>query len=174
MKRRTAIRNVVIISAGASLLPSCMQESSSSIPLKNISITGSEEQMLARLTEAIIPKTKDFIGANDLKAHEFVLTMIDDCVSPEDQKKFTEGLKEFDKLSHDKFGQVFTGFTAEQKRSMIADIEGKKDIPENVQKFYGTVKWYTIQSFTSSEKYLLDIRKYKQTPGGNFKGCVPV
>ena len=174
MKRRTAIRNVVIISAGASLLPSCMQESSSSIPLKNISITGSEEQMLARLTEAIIPKTKDFIGANDLKAHEFVLTMIDDCVSPEDQKKFTEGLKEFDKLSHDKFGQVFTGFTAEQKRSMIADIEGKKDIPENVQKFYGTVKRYTIQSFTSSEKYLLDIRKYKQTPGGNFKGCIPV
>ena len=174
MKRRTAIRNVVIISAGASLLPSCMQESSSSIPLKNISITGSQEQMLARLTEAIIPKTKDFIGANDLKAHEFVLTMIDDCVSPEDQKKFAEGLKEFDKLSHDKFGQVFTGFTAEQKRSMIADIESKKDISENVQKFYGTVKRYTIQSFTSSEKYLLDVRKYKQTPGGNFKGCVPV
>ena len=174
MKRRTAIRNVVIISAGASLLPSCMQESSSSIPLKNISITGSQEQMLAQLTEAIIPKTKNFIGAGELKAHEFLLTMIDDCVSPEEQKKFTEGLKDFDKLSHDKFGQVFTSFTPEQKRSFIADIEGKKDISENVQKFYGTVKRYTVQSFTTSEKYLLDIRKYKQTPGGNFKGCVPV
>ena len=174
MKRRTAIRNVVIISAGAGLLPSCMQESNTSIPLKHISITGSQEQMLASLSEAIIPKTKAFIGANDLKAHEFVLTMIDDCVSPEDQKKFTEGLKDFDKLSHDKFGQVFTGFTQEQKHSLIADIESKKGIPENVQKFYGTVKRYTLQSFTSSEKYMLDIRKYKQTPGGNFKGCVPV
>jgi hypothetical protein len=174
MKRRTAIRNVVLISAGASLLPSCMQESGSSIPLKHISITGSQEQMLAQLTEAIIPKTKNFVGANDLKTHEFILTMIDDCVSPDEQKNFTEGLKDFDKLSHDKFGQLFTGFTQEQKRSLIADIEGKKDVPENVQKFYGTVKRYTIQSFTSSEKYLLDIRKYKQTPGGDFKGCVPV
>ena len=174
MKRRTAIRNVVIISAGASLLPSCMQESSNSIPLKHISITGSQEQILSQLTEAIIPKTKNFIGANDLKAHEFMLTMIDDCVSPEEQKVFTEGLKDFDKLSHDKFGKAFTSFTPEQKRSLIADIEGKKDIAENVQKFYGTVKRYTVQSFTSSEKYMLDIRKYKQTPGGDFKGCVPV
>ncbi len=174
MKRRTAIRNVVLISAGASLLPSCMQETGSSIPLKNISISGSQEQMFAQLTEIIIPKTKDFIGANDLKAHEFMLTMIDDCTSPDEQKNFTEGLKDFDKLSHDKFGQLFTSFTPEQKRSLIADIESKKDVPENVQKFYGTVKRYTIQSFTSSEKYLLDIRKYKQTPGGDFKGCVPV
>jgi len=174
MKRRTAIRNVVIISAGASLLPSCMQESSSSIPLKHVSITGSQEQILAQLTEAIIPKTKNFVGANDLKAHEFMLTMIDDCVSPEEQKGFTEGLKDFDKLSHDKFGKAFSSFTPEQKRSLIADIEGKKDIAENVQKFYGTVKRYTVQSFTSSEKYMLDIRKYKQTPGGDFKGCVPV
>ena len=174
MKRRTAIRNVVIISAGASLLPSCMQDGGSSVALKNISISRSEEQMLAQLTESILPKTKNFIGANDLKAHEFMLTMIDDCVSPEEQKKFTDGLKDFDKFSHDKFGQVFTGFTAEQKRSLVTDIEKKRDIPESVQKFYGTVKRYTVQSFTTSEKYMLEIRKYKQTPGGNFKGCVPV
>ena len=95
MKRRTAIRNVVIISAGAGLLPSCMQESRSSLPLKNISITASEEKMLAELTEMIIPKTNNFIGAKDLKAHEFMLTMIDDCARPEEQKKFTDGLKAF-------------------------------------------------------------------------------
>jgi len=174
MKRRTAIRNVVIISAGAGLLPSCMQESKSSIPLKNISVSASQEEMLAELTEMIIPKTKNFIGAKDLKAHEFVLTMMDDCATPGEQKNFTDGLKDFDKLSHDKFGQLFTSYTPEQKRSLLADIEKKKDIPENALKFYGTVKRYTLQSFTSSEKYLLGIRKYKQTPGGDFKGCVPV
>src|SRR5687767_14737893 len=119
MNRRTAIRNVVIISAGAGLLPSCMRDDKSSIPLKNISVTGSQEKMLAELTEAIIPKTKNFIGANDLKAHEFVLTMVDDCSSPEDQKKFTDGLKAFDKLSHDKFGQLFIIYTPEQKQTLL-------------------------------------------------------
>lgn len=174
MNRRTAIRNVVIISSGAGLLPSCMRDDKSSIPLKNISVTGSQEKMLAGLTEAIIPKTKNFIGANDLKAHEFVLTMVDDCSSPEDQKKFTDGLKAFDKLSHDKFGQLFISYTPEQKKALLGDIESKKDIPEDALKFYGTVKRYTVQSFTSSKEYMMGIRKYKMVPGPNFKGCVKV
>ncbi|MGZ8540774.1 MAG: gluconate 2-dehydrogenase subunit 3 family protein [Chitinophagaceae bacterium] len=174
MNRRSAIRNVVIISAGAGLLPSCMNNDKGVIPLKNISVTGSQEQMLAGLTEAIIPKTKNFIGAKDLGAHEFVLTMIDDCTSPEEQEKFTDGLKAFDKLSHDKFGQLFTSCTARQKRSLLADIENKKDIPEDVVKFYGTVKRYTVQSFASSKEYLTGIRKYKMVPGPDFKGCVAV
>ncbi len=172
MNRRTAIRNVIIMSAGAGLLPGCMNNDKSSIPLKNISVSGSQEQMLAELTDAIIPKTKNFIGAKDLRAHEFVLTMIDDCTSPEEQEKFIAGMKAFDKLSHDKFGQLFTSYTAKQKKELLQAIESKKDIPEDVLKFYGTVKRYTVQSFTSSKEYLTDIRKYKIVPGSDFKGCV--
>ncbi len=172
MNRRKAIRNVVIISAGAGLLPSCIQESKSSIPLKNISVSASQEKMLVELTEAIIPKTKNFIGAKELKTYKFVLTMVDDCAGPEDQKKFTDGLKAFDKLSHDKFGQLFASYTPEQKNELLTDIENKKDIPEDALKFYGTVKRYTVQSFTSSKEYMTDIRKYKLAPGPVFKGCV--
>jgi hypothetical protein len=172
MNRRTAIRNVVIISAGAGLLPSCLNDDKSVIPLKNISVTGSQTKMLAELTETIIPKTANFIGAKDLKAHEFVLTMLADCASPEDQKQFTDGLKAFDKISHDKFGQLFTGYTDEQKKSLLADIENKKDIPEEVLEFYRTVKRYTVQSFTSSKEYMTGIKKYNMVPGPNFKGCV--
>lgn len=174
MNRRTAIRNVVIISAGAGLLPACIQESKGTIPLKSISVTAAQEKMLEALTESIIPATKNFIGAKDLRAHEFVLTMVDDCFSPEDQKKFTDGLEAFDKLSHDKSGQLFSSYTSRQKHLLLADIESKKDITENVLQFYGTVKRYTVQSFTSSEEYMTGIRKYKIVPGSGFKGCVPV
>jgi len=174
MNRRTAIRSVIIISAGAGLLPSCVGGDKSLIVLKNISITGPQEKMLAALTEAIIPKTKNFIGAGDLKTHEFLLTMIDDCASPDDQKKFMEGLTAFDKLSHDKFGQLFTSYTPGQKKELLQAIGSKKDIPGDALTFYGTVKRYTLQSFTSSKDYLTDIRKYKIVPGSNFKGCVPV
>ena len=174
MNRRTAIRNVMIISAGAAFLPGCMQDEKSGIVLKNISLNQQQEKMLAALSEAILPKTNNFIGASDLKAHEFVLTMVDDCSSPEDQQKFNEGLKAFDKLNHDKFGQLFTGYTAEQKKSLLTDLENKKDIPENALNFYRTVKRYTMQSFTSSKEYMTGIKKYKMVPGNNFKGCVAV
>lgn len=174
MNRRSAIRNVVIISAGASFLPSCLQGDKNVYPLKNISISGSQQDMLSALADAIIPKTSGFIGARDLKAHEFVLTMIDDCTSPEDQKKFTDGLTAFDQLSHDRFGEKFKSFTPEQKHQLLADIESKKNITENVLSFYGTVKRYTLQSFISSEQYMVGIKKYKMVPGPIYKGCIPV
>jgi hypothetical protein len=174
MNRRTAIRNVVIISAGAGLLPSCMNDDRSVIPLKNISLTGAQEKMLVALTETIIPQTNSFTGARDLKAHEFVLTMVDDCLSPEDQKQFQDGLKAFDKLSHEKHGQLFTSYTPEQKKALLTDLEKKKDIPEDALKFYQTVRKYTVQSFTSSKDYMTSIRKYKLVPGPNFKGCIKI
>lgn len=174
MNRRTAIRNVVIISAGTGLLPSCMNDDRSLIPLKNISLTRPQERMLAALTETIIPQTKNFIGAKELKAHEFVLTMVDDCLKPEEQKQFQDGLKAFDKLSHDKYGQLFTSYTPEQKKELLTALENKKDIPEDALKFYQTVKRYTVQNFTSSKEYMTDIRKYKMVPGPNFKGCVKI
>lgn len=174
MKRRIAIRNLVLLSAGAALLPACSNTNNAGMVLKNIKVTGSEQDMLAQLTEAILPKTKNFIGSSDLKSHEFVLTMIDDCTSPEDQKKFTDGLKALDKLCHDKFGQLFTGYTPAQKKSLLSDIEKKKDVTEDAANFYKTVKRYTLQSFTSSKQYMVDVRKYNMVPGGNFKGCVKI
>jgi hypothetical protein len=174
MKRRAVLRNLVFVSAGAVLLPACFQEQAASIVLKNISISASEEKILKALAEAIIPETKSFIGAKSLKSHEFILTMIDDCVSPADQKFFTDGIKAFDQVSHDQFGQLFTGFTKEQKKELLSAIESKKNIPDDVVGFYETVKHYTVQSFVSSKEYMVGVRKYKQVPGPNFKGCVKV
>jgi hypothetical protein len=73
MKRKTAIRNIIIISAGTTLLPACSNNDKKKILLKNISLTGTEEDMLADLTKSIIPKTNDFIGGDDLKSHEFMV-----------------------------------------------------------------------------------------------------
>jgi hypothetical protein len=100
--------------------------------------------------------------------------MMNDCTSPEDQEKFMEGLKAFDKLSHDKFGQLFGSYSAKQKKEFLHAIENKKDIPDDALKFYGIVKRYTIQGFTSSREYMTAIRKYKIIPGSDFKGCVPI
>jgi hypothetical protein len=175
MNRRTVVRNVLLFSAGAAFLPSCFQnDKTTAIPLKNISLNGSQQQMLAALADAIIPSSKQFIGAKDLKAHEFVLTMVDDCLSPDEQQKFTQGIVAFDKLSHDQFGQLFVSYTAEQKKQLLSTLEAKKDIPGDALSFYETVKRYTVQCFTSSKEYMLDIRNYKMVPGSKFKGCVPV
>lgn len=174
MNRRTAIRQAVFISAGAVLLPSCMQDDKPSIVVKNLSLTGSQENMLAALTETIIPKTGSFIGAGDLKAHEFVLTMLDDCSSPEEQQQFTTGIKLFEEGCKKKWDHSFVKCSPAEKKEWLQMLEKKTDVPEEAVAFYQATKRYTVQSFTSSKEYMTTVRNYKMVPGNDFKGCVPV
>ena len=173
MDRRTALRNVIIISAGSAVLPSCMQQDKVTVPLKNISLSGSQEKLVTALSNAIIPKT-NFIGAADVKANEFTLMMVDDCYAPDEQKKFVAGLTQFDQFSKDKMGKSFTKSSDAEKKKLLVTVEAKENIPEEALQFYQTTKKFTVQAFTTSKEYMTEIRHYKLVPGSNFKGCVPV
>ena len=174
MKRKTAIRNIIIISAGAVLLPGCSESDRPKILLKNISLTGTDEDMLADISRLIIPKTKDFIGAEDIKAHEFLLVMMDDCNGPDNQKKFTEGMKSFKEGCKKKFDNNYLKCSDQQKKDFLKELERSKDEKDPAVSFFKTVKQYTVQSYTSSKDYLLQIAGYNMVPGRNYKGCVPV
>lgn len=174
MNRRTALKNCLIFTAGAALIPACMQEKSkSSILLKNIKVSPRQEEMLAELTETIIPKT-DTPGAKDQGAHLFALMMIDDCYKPEDQKKFMSGMEQFEDLSKKQYGKNFVDLSNDQRIGMLTNLEAKKDEKDNeVVSFYKTTKGLTLQAFTTSKYYLTKVRVYEMAPG-RFHGCVPV
>lgn len=171
MNRRTAIKNVIILGAGASLLASC--QDNPTILLKNIPLTGSQEKLLAAMTESIIPSTPEFIGAKELESHKFLLMMADDCSGPEDQTKFMTGMLQFEELCKKKYDKKFVKLSTEQKTAFLLLLETKTDVPEEVIGFYQTVKRSAIQSFTSSEAYLKQVRNFSLIPG-TYKGCVPV
>jgi hypothetical protein len=175
MKRRTAIRNIVIISAGTMLLPAaCRNNTKTGRALKNISLDGSEQQMLSELSETIIPKTKNYPGSKELGGPDFLLTMVDDCMSPEEQKKFKDGLGAFEKACDKKFNKNFVDCAPDQRQAMLKEMESVTDPNNSAAIFYKTVKSYTLQNFTTSKDYMLNIRKWKMVPGGNFRGCVKV
>jgi hypothetical protein len=175
MNRRTAVRNIIIVSAGASILPGCTSSTDeSSIPLKHIRLTRPQENLLAELTESIIPTTNNFAGAKDLKTHQFILIMVDDCATPADQKTFTDNMKAFEDACKKKFDTVFVKCTPQQRASLLKEMEASQDEKDQAAKFYKAVKRSTIQNFTLSKQYMTDVLKWKITPGSNFKGCVPV
>ena len=171
MNRRNAIRTALIFSAGATLLPSCMQKDKTDLSLTNISITESEEKMMASLGETIIPTT-NFIGAAGVNASQFTLMMVNDCYNPDDQKMFTDGLHQFSKMVNDKYGKPFTECTLQQKKDWLTAVENKKEIPDDVVKFYHVSKNHILQAFTTSKQYMVDVRHYKMVPGPDFKGCI--
>ncbi len=173
MNRRSVIKNFLFVSAGVSLIPSCMHDKGkASFLLKNISINGDQEKMLANLTETIIPKT-DTPGANDLSSHLFVMMMVDDCFKKDDRQKFQNGLVSFENLVKKRYGSSFVDCTTAQKKELLTDIEKKNNVPDDIVAFYNITKRLTIQSFVSSQYYLTKVQVYELVPG-RWHGCVPV
>lgn len=174
MKRREAIKAISLISAGAVFFPSCTGNESSAVPLKNLTVPASQQDMLADIAETIIPKANNFIGAKDINAHIFLLTMMDDCEAPGDQKKFIAGMREFETAFEKKYGSAFSQASPDKKTDWLKAVQQKENISEDVQFFYGKCKQYTIKAFTASKEYMTKVLDYKLVPGSNYRGCVPV
>jgi hypothetical protein len=173
ISRRTVLKQMIITSAGLWLIPSCTEEKSkASVLVKNFTINTDQEEMLAELSESIIPKTNT-PGAKDIYAHLFVLKMMDDCKGKEDQEKFVKGLEAFEKFSKEKNGKSFMKADKVQRASVLEALEKEKDIKDDLHYFYGSMKRYTIQAYTTSEFYLTNVQVYEMVPS-RYHGCVPV
>jgi hypothetical protein len=173
INRRTAIRQLAIISAGAALLPSCLHpHAKPSVSLKNFTVTGDQEKMLEELTATLIP-TDTTPGAREVSAHLFTLMMIDECSPKTDQEKFMKGLAAFDDASKAASGKSFTDAAPTQREALLSAIELKKLPGEELNFFYSATKKLTILSWTSSPFFLTKVQVYELVPG-RFHGCVPV
>jgi hypothetical protein len=169
--RRAAIRNLLIVTAGVALLPSCLQDHTS-IKLNSLDINSDHEKILASLTDAIIPKT-DTPGALDLSAHLFVLKMVDDCYTKEEQQVFMTGFEEFNRKVKDKYQKSFADLTGSQKEEFLSELEGAKNVNESLKSFYASAKRLTVLGYTTSKYYLADVKKFSLIPG-KYEGSVPV
>jgi hypothetical protein len=174
MNRRAVIKHLVVVSAGATIIPSCIQPEKALFPLKKIALSSADQELISVLTETIIPRTANFPGANDLKLHEFLLTMVDDCAKPADQQTFLRGLRNFEEKFKKNSKSSFVSTGNNQRMGFLKEIERTQDSQDDIYKFYRMVKQYTLQGFTSSKQYLTDIKKFSLVPGSRFKGCVPI
>ena len=174
--RRDALRQCFIITVGAALIPSCVQEKRKPlITLKHLDLDGNQQQLITELCETIIPAT-DTPGAKDTYTHLFVLKMLDDCTPKEEQEQFVKGMKEFEKMTKKKFDLSFGECSVSQRNELVSNLASNtnnKEVPEDVSAFYKTMKKLTVQGYMTSKYYLTNIRVYKLVPG-KFYGCIPV
>ena len=173
--RRDAIRNCFILSVGAAIIPACVQEKTQPLlTLKQVDLDGNQQKLVTELAETIIPKT-DTPGAKDTYTHLFVLKMLDDCSTKEQQEQFVKGMKAFDNLSNKKFNNAFVDCSPQQRAELVKSIidnKGKEE-PGDASDFYKTMKKLTLQGYMTSQYFLTNVRVYKLVPG-KFGGCIPV
>jgi len=170
--RRTALKQVLVVSAGLALLPSCFRKPApASVSLTNIAVDAEGENMLAALADALIPTTST-PGAKDVKAHLFAMTMVDDCFTKEDQQKWSAGLKAFAELNSKKNGKSFGEASAEARTALLKELEAAKAEDGGAAYFYHATKRLIVQGYTNSEYYLTKVQVYELVPA-RFHGDVP-
>lgn len=173
VNRRDVLKQVAFVTAGFAIIPACMQDrSKSALLLKKINILPSDEAMLAELCETILPKT-DMPGAKDIDAHLFVLKMVDDCRTKEEQTIFINGMAEFNKLCKSSFGNEFVDCKEDTRKKIVEELLAKKEEHSELVSFFNMVKSLVIQSYTSSKFFLTNVQVYELVPG-RYHGCVSI
>lgn len=163
MDRRDAVRTLLYIAGGTLVLPACFRESGrASIALSNLSVSEADEQLLAELTETLIPAT-DTPGSRELLLHLFVLKMVDDCHSPEDQQVFATGLSAFSRWSRKELGVPLAEAAPDVRTALLGRIGESGD--EDITGFFAITKRRTIQGYLNSQYVMTNLVKYELIPG---------
>ena len=171
MKRRQAIKNLVIITSAAAILPGCKTEPNGTV-YENVSLDGKQRQFLVQFTDAMLPKAKTGVTMPETTT-DFIMTILNDCTSPADIQKFKAGLTELQAYSQQKYKAEFGSLGEEKKAEIFGYLSSGEGVSEVMKFYYGTTRGLTIEHFTSSEFFMKNITKWEFAPG-YFKGCVAV
>jgi hypothetical protein len=170
MRRRVAIRNMIFLAGGVTLLPVYAgSDGKASGALNKIYISAQQEKLLAAIAGTIIPKT-DTPGADETGAHLFVLKMVDDCYEKADQHKFVLGLDQFEKAVKMRFGNSFLKCVAADRQKLLQGVEDRDGHEPEVYDFYKIMKQRTIQGYMTSQYVLHNINHYTLIPTIKYDG----
>ncbi|MXV50600.1 gluconate 2-dehydrogenase subunit 3 family protein [Pedobacter sp. HMF7647] len=176
--RRTLLKNLGLVIGGTILLPSCLRsDDTASIRLKHLTISGSQEKLLAEVAETIIPKTNT-PGAKDLSLHLFVMKMVDDCYGTADQKSFENGISLLDAEAEKTHDKPFVQCSKSQREALLNSIDTKlqlskqnktetagADTRNDLFAFFEIMKGNTVLGYTNSKYFMTKQVVYELIPG---------
>ena len=148
----------------------------------NLGSLTEKKQLIAELTETIIPRT-DTPGAKDANVADFVVAMVTYGLTKTEQWTFLLGLEDVDNYALRHFGQVFLTCSAEQRIDVLRYFERSLWVgPRLVLKirnkllgrsFFELLRWLTAIGYCSSEAGATKALRYDFMPMV-YNGCVPL
>jgi hypothetical protein len=174
MKRRSALKNMLLFGTAAWVMPSTLAKArEQSLYSRQLGFDEGTDVQLAEVVDTIIPATKT-PGAKELGVHLFVLKMVKDCSNKKEQQSFLNGLKELDAFSEKSTGKIFIDGNRAQRLSILKAITNEDSPATGDLKFLAsTARKLTMEGYTTSRYYMTNIVPYQLVPG-HFHGCVKV
>ena len=171
MNRRSALKNLTIVSGGLISLPAGMVSCGiSDSDTHHSSFNKKEQETLAAVADTIIP-AGTAIGALSVGVDKFLQKLLDDCYEQPVQESVKNQLHSLDNLAQNTHNKNFNNCTQEQRQAMLLKLEGSANKDE--KDFFELMKKETIRGFSTSQQVMEDYHGYTIAPG-HYYGCVPV
>jgi len=171
MNRRDALKSFVLMMGGTMvganvLLTGCAPENQ----IIGLDFSPEDIAFLDEIGEAIIPAT-DTPGAKAAGIGQFMVMMVKETYSGEQQESFVSGLNmiktDFKKVN----GSTFMDATQEERTAYLNELNQKAMTSEDQEpKVIGMVKDLTVLGYFTSEIGATQQLRYVETPG-RYNGC---
>lgn len=172
MNRRIALKHLALISGGLVMIPSCDFSSDDILAAyENLKVTASQNKLLGEISNTIIP-AGEIKGALDIEVPDFILVMVNDCMTSENQTLFTTGLAAFPEYVKNTAGKKYDKLSTKEKEELIlagTKLEGDENMA--LTYFLNSTKRFTIQGYMASEYIQSEIMPYSLIPG-EYNGAV--
>lgn len=179
MNRREAVKRVSFLLGGALTISGAGAFAGVLIPEgKNsfdLTLIESREALIAEIADTIIPDTKGVPGAKAAGLGPFIVMMLQDCYTADNQKNFAEGLMKVDEVSQSRFGKVFTSLTLKEREEIfkIFKAEARAKSGTVPSYFFSVMYDLTCLGYFSSEIGATQALRYVHIPG-KYEACIPL
>lgn len=169
MDRRKAMGLIAAAAAGIAIIPSCKPGATTAF--KTLKINPSQVDSLEALSYKILPIPQE-MALKNISPTDFMLTMLDDCRSPEDQEKFMSGLNHFEEHLKTKALNSVDALNLNALKDLLESPEERENA-KSITYFLKEVKRYNVQYYTTMEAYLNTYTDWEFAPG-RFDGCASI
>lgn len=180
MNRREAVRRVTMLLGGAVAVTSLGAFTETFIPMPgngaefNLS---NQEDLIAEISDTIIPDTKGVPGAKAAGIGPFIVMMMQDCYTADIQRHFAEGLKKVEEVSNQKFRKSFTALSLKEREEIFKAFKSEAEIQKqagvNPSHFFQIMIELTCLGYFTSEIGATKALRYVHIPG-KFEACIPL
>lgn len=171
MTRRQAVQNILWVSAGIALIPSCQAAETGPI-YANVPLESGQRTFIDLMTNAILPRAGTAIKTPE-STTDFILTMLNDCASPVDVKNYIVGIKEFRQGIKEQYQTTFKDLSVEKQLEVFTQLGQSPKMTEAAKHFFNTTKGLSQRHFTTSEFFMKNKRDFEFAPG-RYVGCSPI
>ena len=171
MKRRDAIQSIAFLSSSIALFQSCDFESFT--VYENIPLERSQRILLNQFLYSLLPNKEGVNIETPESTPDYLLTIVNDCYSPENIQKYISGFGDFQTYMENNFKKTFKQLEEGQILELLHYCSESETRSEELIFFYKTSKNLAVQHFTTSQYYMVNFQDFEFIPG-RYIGCVSV